>query len=201
MNKLLLGAFVIITIASCGPTTQIVKTWKEPGATITASPENKTLVIGMIKDETSRRIVEDELVSRIKSKAVASYTLLSAQAISSASNEPLNNVLNEGKFTHVLMMLLTDVQDETYYVPGSTSVYYGGYGSYYGYGAAYYSDPGYYTTDHNYFVETTVYSVNPDKLLWTSTTKSVNPSKLQTAVDGVADVVTYQMKEDGFIPK
>jgi hypothetical protein len=97
--------------------------------------------------------VEDELVSRIKSKAVASYTLLSAQAISSASNEPLNNVLNEGKFTHVLMMLLTDVQDETYYVPGSTSVYYGGYGSYYGYGAAYYSDPGYYTTYHNYFVE------------------------------------------------
>jgi hypothetical protein len=41
--------------------------------------------------------------------------------------------LHDGHFTHVLMMVLADIQDETYYVPGTTSMtYYGGYYGYYG---------------------------------------------------------------------
>jgi DNA-nicking Smr family endonuclease len=76
-------------------------------------------------------------------------------------------------------MRLADVEKETSYVPGTTTGYYGGYGRYYGYGAGMYSSPGYYTTDKNYFVETMVYSVNPNKLLWSGTTKTVNPSKME----------------------
>src|SRR5207342_542431 len=96
----------------------------------------------------------------------------------------------EGNYTHVLMMRLANVEKETYYVPGTTSAYYGGYGRYYGYGAGYYSDPGYYTTDKHYFVETTIFSINPDKLLWTGTTKTVNPDKVEKTVDEIADAVT-----------
>jgi len=47
----------------------------------------------------------------------------------------------------------------------STAGYYGGWSMYYGYGAAIYSSPGYCTTDKNYFIETTIYSVSPNKLL------------------------------------
>ena len=96
-------------------------------------------------------------------------------------------------------MRLGDVEKETSYVHGSTTGYYGGYGRYYGYGAGMYSSPGYYTTDKNYFIETTIYSVTPDKLLWTGTTKTVNPSKIDKAVNEIADVVTAKMKEDGFL--
>ena len=96
-------------------------------------------------------------------------------------------------------MRLADVEKETSYVPGTTSAYYGGYGRYYGYGAGMYSSPGYYTTDKNYFVETTVYSVEPDKLLWTGTTKTVNPTKIEKTVNEIADVVSDKMKKDGFL--
>lgn len=167
----------------------------EPGASVSPGANNKTLVIALVKDETSRRVIEDQLVKRLSSgSATASYTIAA-----NATEEVLNQKIAEGKFTHVLMMRLADVEKETSYVPGTTTGFYGGYGRYYGYGAGMYSTPGYYTTDKNYFVETTVYTVNPDKLVWTGTTKTVNPSKLDKAVNEIADVVADKMKKDSFL--
>ena len=201
MRNLILSLIVSTALVSCGPSTKIEKTWMEPGASVSASAPNKALVIAMVKDETSRRVIEDQLVKRISTPSTASYTLISTDMLKEASDEALKKVITDGKFTHVLLMRLADVEKETSYVPGTTTSFYGGYGRYYGYGAGMYSTPGYYTTDKNYFVETTVYSINPDKLIWTGTTKTVNPSKLNKAVNDIADVVTEKMTKDGFLKK
>jgi hypothetical protein len=201
MKNLILVLFVVSVVVSCSPSTEIVKTWKEPGATVTPGPGNKVLVVAMVKDETSRRLIEDQLAQRISTAtpAVASYTLLTADLLKAANDEILNKMLTEGKFTHIMLMRLADIEKETSYVPGSSPTYYGGYGRYYGYGAGAYSSPGYYTTDKNYFIESTIYSVVPDKLLWTSTTKTVNPDKIDKTVTAIADVVAAQMRKDGFL--
>ena len=182
MKNLILSILVSSTLFSCGPSTKIVKTWMEPGASVSQSPSNKTLVISMVKDETSRRVIEDQLVKRLEGKGVASYTIVTTDLLKTANEATLKQKLTDGQFTHVLLMRLADVEKETSYVPGTTTGFYGGYGRYYGYGAGMYSSPGYYTTDKNYFVETIVYSVSPDKLLWTGTTKTVNPSKIDKTV-------------------
>ena len=172
----------------------------EPGATVSGGTENKSLVVALVKDESSRRVIEDELVKRLSASAVASYKVIPSELVKTASEEALNEQIKSGGFTHILVMRLADVEKETSYVPGSTNMgYYGGYGRYYGYGAGFYSSPGYYQTDKNYFIETTIYSINPDKLLWTGTTKTVNPSKINKAVNEIADVITAQMKKDGFL--
>jgi hypothetical protein len=199
MKKLILAAFIGTTLLSCGPSTKIVKSWVEPGATVTATPESNTLVISMVKDETSRRVIEDQLVKKLTGKATASYTILSSETIKQANEEALNQMVAQGKYTHILLMRLADIEKETSYVPGTTTGFYGGYGRYYGYGAGMYGSPGYYTTDKNYFVETMVYSTNPNKLLWTGTTKTVNPSKIEKTVNEIATAVSEQMKKDGFI--
>ena len=199
MKQVVLFTFIAAALVGCGPSTEIVKTWQEPGATVSANAGNKALVIAMVKDESSRRIIEDELAKRLNGTAVASYTMLTADMLKQANEAVLNEKLTEGKFTHVLMMRLADVEKETSYVPGTTTGYYGGYGGFYGYGAGMYSSPGYYTTDKNYFIESTIYSVVPDKLLWTSTTKTVNPSKIDKTVTAIADIVVAQMKKDGFL--
>jgi hypothetical protein len=199
MKNLILSILVVSTFASCSPSTEIVKTWQEPGATVSAGPENKALIIAMVKDETSRRVIEDELIKRFNSSAVASYKILTPEMLKAADEVALGQMVTQGQYTHILLMRLADVEKETTYVPGTTTAYYGGYGRYYGYGASMYSTPGYYTTDKNYFVETTIYSVNPNKLLWTGTTKTVNPSKIDKAVSEIADVVSAKMKENGFL--
>lgn len=194
MRNLILSVLVTASLVSCGPSTKIEKSWMEPGASVTPGASNKTLVVAMVKDETSRRVIEDQVAKRLGGGAVSSYTI-----IPSGNEDALKQKVTEGNFTHVLLMRLADIEKETSYVPGTTTGYYGGYGRYYGYGYGMYSTPGYYTTDKNYFVETTVYSVSPDKLLWTGTTKTVNPSKIDKAVNEIADAVSEKMKKDGFI--
>jgi len=198
MRNLILSLVIASSFAACSPSTQIEKTWMEPGSSVTLGPTNKTLVIAMVKDETSRRVIEDELVKRLKT-AVPSYQSLTTDMLKAANEEALTNVLVKDKFTHVLLMRLADIEKETSYVHGTTTGFYGGYGRYYGYGAGMYASPGYYTTDKNYFIETTVYSVEPNKLLWTGTTKTVNPSKMNKTVNDIADVVAAKMKQDGFV--
>ena len=199
MKYVILSVLVIATLVSCGPSTKIVKTWMEPGASVTKNSSNKTFVIAVVKDETSRRVIEDQLVKRLNANAVASYTILTTDLLKNADEASLKKILTDGQYTHVLMMRLADIEKETSYVPGTTTGYYGGYGRYYGYGAGMYSTPGYYTTDKNYFIETTVYTINPDKLVWTGTTKTVNPSKIEKTVNEIADVVSDKMKKDGFL--
>ena len=195
MRNLILSVFVAASLVSCGPSTKIEKTWMEPGASVTPGATNKTMVIALVKDETSRRVIEDQLVKRLGGTATSSYTMLP----NGSTEDQLKQKLTEGNYTHVLLMRLADVEKETSYVPGTTTAFYGGYGRYYGYGAGMYGTPGYYTTDKNYFVETTVYGINPDKLLWTATTKTVNPSKMEKTVNEIADVVSEKMKKDGFL--
>jgi hypothetical protein len=198
MKNKLIAVLSLALLTGCASTT-IEKSWKEPGASVSRSNENKCLVLAMVKDESSRRVIEDELVKRFNNRAVVSYSVLTNDMMKVINEESLRNILNRDNFTHILMMRLVDVEKETSYVQGSTVGFYGGYGRYYGYGAGYYSTPGYYTTDKNYTVETTVYSLNPDKLLWTGTTKTVNPSKMDKAVSEIADALTNKMVSDGFL--
>jgi hypothetical protein len=201
MKKLLFILGVSAFIA-CGPSTTIEKSWHEAGVSVSQSgSQNHVLVIGLVKDETSRRIVEDNLVKKMVVKGTASYTIITEDMVKAATEDALESMIAEKGFTHVLMVRLADVEKETSYVPGSTTVHYGGYGRYYGYGASMYGSPGYYTEDKNYFVETAVYSINPNKLLWTGTTKTVNPSNMSNTIDDIAMIVTDKMKRDGFLIK
>lgn len=201
MNRLLLWAFCAFSLISCGQSTKITKSWKEPGATYKKSSKEKTLVMAMVIDDISRRVIEDQLVKRIGSNAVASYTVFTDEMLKTLPSEVFSDKIKRDKYKYVLLMRLADVEKETSYTPGTTHAYYGGYGMYYGYGASFYSSPGYYSTDKNYFVETTAFSVEPDKLLWSGTTKSVNPSKIDKAISDIANVVAEKMKSDGFIVK
>ena len=197
--KQIIPFVLIAAILSGCSSTEIVKSWKEPTATVKADPSNKLLVMALVKDETSRRIIEDELVKRLGGVAHSSYNTITTDMLKAASPDALDGVIKKDNFTHVLLMRLADVEKELNYVPGTTTGFYGGYRGYYGYGAGVYTNPGYYQTDKNYFVETTVYSISPDKLLWTGTTKTVNPTKVEKSVNEIADVVIEKMKSDGFL--
>jgi len=201
MNRIILGLLLACSIISCGPSTKITKSWHEPGATYKKSEAKKILVIALVVDEVSRRVIEDELVKKIGTNATPSYTIFTDDMLRSLPEGAFTEKLKKEQFQYMLMMRLVDVEKETTYVPGNTMSYYGGYGSYYAYGVSMYSSPGYYATDKNYIVETTVYSIVPDKLLWAGTTESMNPNDIKKAVGGISTVVSDKMRQDGFLLK
>ena len=97
MKNLILSLIVLSSFAACSPSTEITKSWVEPGASVSTGPTNKALVIALVKDETSRRVIEDALVKRLNASAVASYNILTPDVLKAADDALLNQQLTQGK--------------------------------------------------------------------------------------------------------
>ena len=107
----------LLSLIACGPSTKITKSWTDPSFTpSTAQSFNKILVMGLLKDESTRRIAEDKMVKAFKSvTAVPSYSYLQpADSIESV----VEDKLKKDGFDGVVIMRLADVDKSVSYVPG-----------------------------------------------------------------------------------
>lgn len=201
MKKFLLPLLLATAFIACGPTTRIDKSWRDPATTITAGSWNKVLVVGLLKDETTRRVVEDQLAKRFNGKAVVSYSYLSDKELTEAKSAGFKDKMVTEGFDGAIVMRLINVDKETNYVPGTSSFpsYYGGFSPYYYNSWNSFYSPGYYTTDKIYNVETNVYSFKQDKLVWTGITSTTNPGQTDKMFNEIADVVANRMRSEGFL--
>jgi hypothetical protein len=195
--RLLVPLFVTFQLLSSCSSTQLISSWRDPQTTIDKTQLSKVLVMCLVKDETTRRVGEDVLVKRNPSLFVASYTQLPLSSLSDTTL--VAKVIYGGGYDGFILMRLVDKKQATNYVPGSYPSYYGGWYGYYGHAAPYYYDPGHYETSEYYSVETNVYSLNPDKLIWSGITETVDPGSVQTTINEIAEAVSYQMKKEGFL--
>jgi hypothetical protein len=197
--KLFLSVLLIGLLAACGPSVTITKTWTDPSLnSTTVKPFNKVLVIAQLKDDSTRRIAEDKIVaSSPRGNFIQSYNYLKP----SEKDENLVNadLLKDG-IDGLILMRLTDVEKSTSYVQGTS--YYGGWGfrgGFYGGNGFGYGSPGYYEEDKTYYVETNIYDVTTNKLLWTETISTMNPSKIDTTLDAIIASIKTELSNKGLI--
>ena len=103
----------------------------------------------------------------------------------------------------VVVMRLVGHDQTTISDPGGFSgTAYGSFGSYYqSYGVGISYSSGYEYTESEVRIETLIYSLNPDKLLWAGTSRTSNPEGLQELITEVADAVSKQVRKQGLIAK
>ena len=185
----ILSYSILLLLASCEPATKITKSWTDPSFTpATAQSYKKVLVMGLLNDESTRRIAEDKMVAAFKNvTAVQSYSYLQP---ADTEKEAVEAKLTKDGFDGVVVMRLADVDKSTSYVPGTS------YGGWYGYR---YGSPGYYTEDKTFYVETDFYSLPEKKLLWSGTTSSLNPSKVDKALDDIIATLKAKLQEQGLV--
>jgi hypothetical protein len=104
----------------------------------------------------------------------------------------------EGFDGAVTMRLLGAGQENTaqagYYGPA-----YVGFWGYYSYAWPLVTDIGYVHTERVYHMETQVYSMKDDKLVWYGITKTTNPKNAKQLVEEVAKEVAKDLRKQGFI--
>ncbi|HTS44729.1 MAG TPA: hypothetical protein VMH01_10055 [Puia sp.] len=199
-GKIFLTVILLSFVFSCGPSTKIVNSWRDPNISVDYRSIVKVLVVGMVKDESTRRMVEDKMVSLMRANGVPSYTYLTQNIVKDLDSAKFVAKLRSDGFSGIMIMRLVNVEKTTSYVYGSVQPSYYGYSfGYYSYASPMYYSPGYYQTDKYYTVETTVYSTMPDKLVWTATTSTVNPEKFDQTIEEIAKILFDQMKKDGFL--
>lgn len=192
----ILAGFLLLF--SCAPSTKVVQSWRDPNTTIKAGQYRKLLCIALVKDESNRRVAEDKLASMMPGRVVQSYSYLGALPDTIDKHRFTQHLASEG-FDGVVIMRLARREKDVSYVPGTyPGAYYSPWG-YYGYASPYYHDPGYIRTDDYYFIETNLYDLGADKLVWTGMTSSWEPSSVSAVVGDVVTAVHNKMVSEGFI--
>ena len=192
--------FGMLAISSCS-LTKITSTWREPNKEISLNKLNKVLVVALFQNETSRRKAEDQMVSYFYGKGVASYNYLDKDISMKNENAIREKIKNDG-FDGAVTMRLLDVDKEDVYSRGNISMYpsyYRNFSGYYFRNWGYFSDPGYYSTTKTYTVETNVFSIKEDKIIWSGITKTTDPSGVTKMTDEIGKAVFNEMVKEGFI--
>lgn len=206
MSRLLGPLGLLITIgalASCGASTQFTDMWKDPS--LTKLDFKKVAVFALTSDMSMRRVVEDELVSHCKKvQAVASYTFLEPGE-KSKDVEYVKGKVKEIGCDGAITMRVVGVDDKTTYVPGSymtSAAYptpYYSFGGYYGYAAPMVYEPGYNITERYVTVETNIYRISDEKLVWSGRSQTVDPASTTELVRDVAQEGALVLQQQGLI--
>jgi hypothetical protein len=217
MKKLLI-AFICIGFASCGSNTTIVSSWRDPNATLSKEQFKKVLVVALMKDDNSRRAIENRIAAINPAVLNPSFNYLNQQNLDLTKEQKISIIQSEG-FDGAITMRFIRADKETDYVPG-TSNYYGGmgypgmgygyaggygmgygagFGGWYGaYAPAYYT-PGYYQENVYYYIETNIFDLKNNKVVWSATTKSLDVADVNTTVDEILEACVKQMRADGYM--
>ena len=179
-------ATAALAVSACSNSTKYVSTWKDP--TSAGFQLTHTLAVFMTTDAGMRRMVEDRLASRIPG-GVPSYRVLPDNELSQLDS--VRSQLATGGYNGAIVMRLVGQTTEL------NPVYHDFYG-YWGYWSSAY-DPVYYTTSTYYVVETTVYSLPVDKLVWMGRSQTVDPKNANKLADYSVNFAVNNMKKDGLI--
>ncbi|WP_029269636.1 hypothetical protein [Flavobacterium sp. KJJ] len=211
MKKYLILLIAVISLFSCGSNTSIVNSWRDSKITVAQENFKKVLVVALVKDEASRRTAENR-VAASNPIFKTSYQYLN-ETTSQLTQEQKLKILHDENFDGVVTMRLVSKEKETNYVPGTyTGMYYGGFdgvytgmygygfGNWYGMYSPNFYDPGYYQETTSYMVETNIFSLKENKLIWTGTTKSEYVTDLGQTVDAIMQAVVKEMRKDGSLP-
>jgi hypothetical protein len=123
-------------------------------------------VVGVTKDGGLRRIFEDEFVTLFKQrgvKAISSYRLLPDEDL--RDEKKLDSKVIESGSDTILMTRILDIRKDTQYIPPDY-VYTGGWHGYYN--RAYMVSPGHTVEYETAVLETNLYDLKTDKLIWSA---------------------------------
>jgi len=193
--RMVASLLLLITLAACA-STSIRDSWVAPDVRGPLDFQ-KILVVFMDPNSATRNSAEDALVQRIGSdRAVASHTMLTGDMVQNAqaNEQAIRSQISGAGFDAAVTMRMVDQQQQLTYTPGMVyPSYYGGFYGFYGWGwgAAY--APGYLSANTVVSVETNLYTLDPDKLVWAGVTETFNPTQVSQMVNEIADAVARDL--------
>ena len=198
-----LALFASLLFSSCS-TTKITETWKDDG--YQGAPFSDLFVIGVAKKETTRRSFENMFVEKLKAvgvQAVASSSVMESNQ--KIEKEAILAAIEKLDIDAVLITRLVSLKEKEIRSPstseqGRPDDYQGGY--YTDYSTAYGSSlqPAEYTTSVRVGLETKLYDVETEKLIWTARSKTANPKSNIKLFDAVIEALVRDLKKNKLLP-
>lgn len=210
----LTAAAALLLMGSACSTTTVIGSWKSPDY---SGAIRKIYIVGIAKQETNRRIFEDEFRRKLESYGVVgipSYKDLADPH--GVSMEALVAQVSKTGADSVLMTRIVSKRTEEVVTPGRITTY--GGGPYYGYPRPYVPDP-YYRHWGSYYdrsydtiyepatvttlqvatIEANLYEARSGELIWSAQLDTVLKGDTQKQVVDFIEAVTRDLQQQGLL--
>jgi hypothetical protein len=173
--------------------------WKSPDAFGVSFAGKKVAALVISNDDSLRISGEEALVRELTARglqSIATYRIAPKEELQSA--ERARGWFERANVEGVVAMRPVSKDTRTSYNPGVwTSPSYGTLWGYYGYGWGSVYIPGRVDTDTVVVVETTIFSVPRNQLLWAAVSETKNPKDLQRFVDALVKESVKALHKQG----
>jgi len=188
-----------LVVSASGPT--FTSTWKSPDATGISFAGKKVAALVISNDQNLRVSGEEQLVRELNSRGVqvvATYRMAPREELTSA--ERARPWFERAAVDGVVALRPVSREKQITYSPSVwTTTSYSTLWGYYGYGWTGVYDPGGSREDTTIVIETLVYSVPLDKLLWAGVSTTTNPKKAPVFIKQLVDAAVKEMRKQGLV--
>lgn len=183
-------------VAGCASTT-LQSTWRDPAYAGGAFKRIFVLALST-RDVTARRVIEDVVVAKLAAGGVEGVPAW--QSLPNDGPVPesaLAAAVTASRADGMLMVRLLGVDTQltvwpTPVGPGPRFGWYGFYSGWYAYPQV--------TQTQTAVVETTLFDVRSQRIVWSATSETMNPTSVQRDAPEFADVILGSLRKDGLLP-
>jgi hypothetical protein len=201
----IVGVILLVSNLATAGSTKFVSTWTNPAGAPIGQAGKRVAAFLLNPDETMRQGPEETLATEMRRRGIdclAGYTVLPAELAKDL--EKAKAFVKKSGITGAILMRVVGNEDRTSYTPGTmwyAAPYYPSFWGYWSYGWSAVYSPGYLTTDTIVSVETLVYSVEQDTLLWAGKSETTNPKEVRKFVKDLVEAAGKEMRKAGLVRK
>jgi len=200
MKRALSGTLAaLVATATVFAAPKFTSVWKAPIANEVSLAGKKVAALVISNDEALRMSGEEALVRELTSRGlqgVASYRIVPREELTAP--DKAKGWFERSGVEGVVALRPVSAEKVTTYTPDTwSSPYYGTLWGYYGYGWSSVYIPGSVREDRILVVETTIYSVPRNALLWAATSETKNPKELGRFVQDLASACVKELQKQG----
>ncbi|HET9448069.1 MAG TPA: hypothetical protein VFO35_17520 [Steroidobacteraceae bacterium] len=204
MTKASLVLLAAFALTACS-TNDFVASWRAPDAQQLEVQGAKVAAVVMVNNEASRRVAEDKLAREISARGAVGVPMYVLYPDAQPSNEPhARSALEQAGVLGIVVMRPVSIEKEVVstHVTYASPVYRGYWGGYYGagwgtpWGVA---DRGEIRTNTIVQVETLVYSLRQNKLVWGGQSQLTNPASIDRTIERLAASAADELHKQGLL--
>ena len=193
-----LFSFVFLIISCAGTETEL--TQNQVNEAYKGKPVSDILVIAITGNEDSRRSFERKFVARLKSagvEAISSEEAIPMPADLELKKEMILSAVNQFENDAVIITHLVGEEVKESYTRGGHTR--GGYHGFYHSRYSYSRDPGYASTSKTIRLETNLYDVKTEKLIWSGQSKTFSKDSKDQIINDVIRVLVNDLQNNKLI--
>jgi hypothetical protein len=202
IGSLTVATALAVTSSAGADRPKFTSTWKAPEASGVSFAGKKVAALVISSDDNLRTSSEEQLVRELTARGiqgVATYRMIPREETASA--ERARPWFERAAVDGVVALRPVSAEKQTTYTPSvwSTTTYYTTLWGYYGYGWTAVYNPNANRSETRLVVETLIYSMPLDKLLWAGVSTATNPKEAQAFIKDLVAAAVKEMKKQGLV--